>query len=117
MLWEARHVAQIHVADELTNAVENSTLYSHDKSEKGYSYATFEYQKADGTILVTSLRCVGGGDAQTQLDTFMEILFEISESSGNTDSSFISKIFFSIKNLISDRCATQKKFKSFSIIW
>ena len=67
MLWEARHVAQIHVADELTNAVENSTLYSHDKSKKGYSYATFEYQKADGTILVTSLRCVGGGDAQTQI--------------------------------------------------
>ena len=110
MLWEARYEAQIHVADELTNAVENSTLYSDGASKKGHSYATFDYQKPDGTIIVTGLRCVGGGDAQTQLDTFKEILSEISESSGNTDSSFISKTFFSIKNPMSDRCATQKKF-------
>ena len=65
MLWEARYVAHIHVADELTNAVENSTLYSDGTSKKGYSYATFDYQKPDGTIIVTGLRCVGGGDAQT----------------------------------------------------
>ena len=113
ILWEARYVAQIHVADELTNAVENSTPYSDGTSKKGYSYATFDYQKPDGTIIVTGLRCVGGGDAQTQWDTFKEILSEISESSGNTDSSFISKTFFSIKNLMSDHCANQKKSKSF----
>ena len=109
MLWEARYVAHIHVADELTNAVENSTLYSDGTSKKGYSYATFDYQKPDGTIIVTGLRCVGGGDAQTQLDTFKEILSEISENSGNTDSSFISKTFVSSKNLMSHLCATQKK--------
>ena len=38
MLWESRYVNQIHVADELTNAVENSTLYSDVTSKKGYSY-------------------------------------------------------------------------------
>ena len=113
MLWEARYVAQIHVTDELTNAVENSTLYSDGTSKKGHSYATFDYQKPDGTIIVTGLRCAGGGDTQTQLDTFKEILSEISESSGNTDSSFISQTFFSIKNLMSDRCATQKKINNF----
>ena len=43
MLWEARYVAQIHVADELTNAVENSTLYSDGTSKKGHSYATLDY--------------------------------------------------------------------------
>ena len=62
MLWQARYVAQIHVADELTNAVENSTLYSDGTSKKDYSYANFDYQKPDGTIIVTGLRCVGGGD-------------------------------------------------------
>ena len=89
MLWEARYVAQIHVADKLTNAVENSTLYADGTSKKGHSYATLDYQNPDGTI-ITGLRCVGGGDVQTQLDTFKEILSEISESSGNTNSSFIS---------------------------
>ena len=94
MLWEARYVAQIHVAEELTNAIENSTLYSDGTFKKGHSYITFDYQKPDGTIIVTGLRCAGGGDAQPQLDTFKEILSEIPESSGNTDSSFISKTFF-----------------------
>ena len=64
-------------------------------------------------IIVTGLRCVGGGDAQTQLDMFKEILSEISESSGTTNSSFISKTFFTIKKLMSDCCATQKKFSIF----
>ena len=59
-----------------------------------------------GIIIVTGLGCVGGGDAQTQLDTLKEILSEIAENSGNTDSSFISKTFVSIKNLMSDLCAT-----------
>ena len=49
---------------------------------------------------------------QTQFDSFKEILSEISESSSNTDSSFLSKTFFSIKNLMSDGCATQKKFNN-----
>ena len=112
MLLEARYVAQIHVADKLTKAVENSTLYSDGTSKKGHSYATFDYQKPGGTIIVTGLRCVGGGDAQTQLDMFKEILSEISESSGTTNSSFISKTFFTIKKLMSDCCATQKKFNN-----
>ena len=36
MLWEARYVAEIHIADELTNAFENSTLYSDGTSNKVY---------------------------------------------------------------------------------
>ena len=38
MLWESRYVSQIHVADELTNTVENNTMYSDGTSKKGYSY-------------------------------------------------------------------------------
>ena len=113
MLWEGRYVAQIHVADDLTNAVENSTIYSDGTCKKYYSYATFDYQKPDGTIIVTDLRCVGGGDAQAQLDTFKEILTEILESSGNTDSGFILNAFFSIKNLMSNCYATRKKLNHF----
>ena len=56
MLWEARYVAQIHVAGKLTKAVENKTLYSDDTSKKGHSYAMFDYQKPHGTIIVTGLR-------------------------------------------------------------
>ena len=115
MLLEARMVAQIQVADELTrvdfsiNA--DSTLHSDGTSKKGHSYQTDDIQINDGTTLVAGLRCVGGGDAQTQLDTFKEVINGISDSIiKDKDNSHFKNIFSFIKNLMSDHCATQKKF-------
>ena len=59
--------------------------------------------------MVAGLRSIGGGDAQTQLNTLKEVVNDLGESVGDDDH-FIKKVFCSIKNLMSDRCATQKKF-------
>ena len=111
MLLVARILAQIQVADELTSADfiinEENTLHSDGTSKKGHSYLTYDIKKNDGTVLVAGLRSVGGGDAQTQLNTLKEVVKDLGESVGD-DNHFVKKVFCSIKNLMSDRCATQK---------
>ena len=81
MILEARYVAQIHVPDELSNAVlsdPDNTLHYDGTLKKGHSYVTYDYNKGDGTTLVTGLRCVAGRDVETQLNTFKEILDDLS---------------------------------------
>ena len=114
MLLEARMLAQIQVEDELTTADfiinEENTVHSDGTSKKGHSYLTYDIKKKnDGTVLVAGLRSVGGGDAQTQLNTLKEVVKDPGESIGD-DNHFVKKVFSSIKNLMPDHCATQKKF-------
>ena len=113
MLLEARYVAQIHVADELCKTFteedpQQNTLHSDGTSKKGHGYMTYDINKADGTTLVAGLRSIGGGDAQTQLITFQEVINDLSETSvlAIENSNFVSNVFYSIKNLMSDRCGT-----------
>ena len=130
MLLEARSLAQMHVADELSNQEStnllssysslpshsfssNNTLHSDGTSKHGHSYTTFDIQKSDGKVFVAGLREVSGGDAETQLDLLKEVLTDI--GSMHDDNSFVNKSFLSIKNLMSDRCATQKKFNNIFI--
>ena len=117
MMLEAQYVAQIHVADELSNAVLNdpdNTLHSDGTSKKGHSYLTYDCNKGDSTTLVNGLRCVGGGDAETQLSTFKEILDDLSQAdvsnneindancnndvndnhTDKDDNNFVSNVFF-----------------------
>ena len=78
------------------------------------------------------MRCVGGGDAETQVNTFTEILDDLSQANVSNneindtncnndindnhtdkdDNNFVSNVFFSIKNLMSDRCSVQKKLNN-----
>ena len=80
MLFEATYVAQIHVTDEFSNSIlENEDAQSNifiqmGLQKKGHSYWTYDFNKADGTTLVSGLRSVGGGNAKTQSNTFQEIL-------------------------------------------
>ena len=107
-------MAQIHVADELTSAdfgiVPNNTLHSDGTSKKGYGYQTYDIRMKDGTALVAGLRSVGAGDSQTQLDTFKEVIGDLEKSLGENGNGFFKKGFYSIKNLMSDRCNAQKRF-------
>ena len=104
--------AQIQVADELRTAdfiIEENTLHSDGTLKKGHSYLTYDIKINDGTVLVAGWRSVGGGDAQTQLNTLKEVVKDLGESVGD-DNHFVKKVFSSIKNFMSDRCATPKKF-------
>ena len=56
------------------------------------------------------LRCVGGG-AQTQLDTFKGVKNDTDSAIQDKDNYHFKHSFKSIKNVMSDRRATQKKFE------
>ena len=62
-------------------------------------------KKNDDTVLVSGLRSVEGVHAQTQLHTLKEVVKDLGGCVGD-DNHFV-KVFSSIKNLMSDRCATQ----------
>ena len=84
-----------------------------ETSKHGHSYTTFDVQSGE-EVFAVGLREVGGADAQSQLDLFREILEDVggSLSKGNGNGNFTNLVFKSIKNLMSDRCATQKKFNN-----
>ena len=58
------------------------------------------------------LRQVGAADAQFLLDVFCEVLEVVCKARGDDGNSKFNKVFASIKNLMSDHCATQKKFNN-----
>ena len=113
---EVRGMAQYHVASELSaeSECQNMTLHSDGTTKFGHSYTTFDVQKSDGKLLVVGMREVGAADAQTQMDLFREILGEVCDSLENKDE-IIRSTFINIKNLMSDRCAVQKKFNDLFI--
>ena len=112
MFLEARALSQIQLASVLAeNTDDNLTLHSDGTSKHGHSYTTLDVKKGDD-VLVMGLREVGGADAQSQLDLFKEVLDEIEVT---PKKGFATKVVTSIKNLMSDRCAIQKKFNDLFI--
>ena len=107
-------MAQYHVASELSaeSECQNTSLHSDGPTKFGHSYTIFDVLKSDGKLLVVGMREVGAAAAQTQLDLFLEILGEVCDSLENKDE-FIRSTFINIKNLMSDRCAVQKKINDF----
>ena len=104
---EARALSQSQLVLVLTeNTDDNLTLHSAGTSKHGHSYTTLDVRKGDD-VLVVGLREVAGTDAQSKLDLFKEALDEIEV---NQRKRFTTKVITSIKNLMSDICATQKKF-------
>ena len=113
MLYEARALAQFQVASELKCSDADFCLQSDGTSKKGHSYMTYDASKKSGEVFVLGLREVGSGDAQAQLDLLKEVVGDISDASSK--SNFSDTFFASIKNLMSDRCYTQKKFNKLLI--
>ena len=114
MFLEARCLVQIHVASVLSENQSNLTLHSDGTSKHGRSYTTYDIQAGED-VLVVGMREIGGADAQSQLDLFQELLDEVGENLGKGGNDFGKKVFLNIKNLMSDRCAVQKKFNNLFI--
>ncbi|XP_066920601.1 putative leucine-rich repeat-containing protein DDB_G0290503 [Clytia hemisphaerica] len=119
MLLEARNLAQQHLvhvlsgekiseSDSATNFSDLNTLHSDGTSKKGRSYLSYDITTKTGETLNAGLRETSSGDAEMQLKVLQNILDDLSKKS--SDKSFSNKVFGSIKNLMSDRCSTQKKF-------
>ena len=108
MFLEARGLAQIHVVK--VTGQQRESIYSDGTSKNGHSYTTFDVQSGEDVFIV-GLREVGGADAQTHLDLFKDVLEDVSGSlsKGNGNGNFTNLVFKSIKNLMSDCCATHTK--------
>ena len=113
MLYEARALAQYQVASELNCSDADFCLQSDGTSKKGHSYMTYDVSKKSGEVFVMGLQEVGSGDAQAQLELLKEVVGDISDTLGK--SNFSDNFFASIKNLMSDRCNTQKKINKLII--
>ena len=107
-------MAQVHVASVLSEYQGNLTLHSDGASKHGRFYTTHDIQTGEN-FLVAGMKEMGAADAQSQLDLFQEVIDEVGENLGKGANDFGKTIFPNIKNLMSDRCAVQKKFKSLFI--
>lgn len=85
------------------------TLYSDETSKYGRSFEVFAVSDAQKNTYLLGLREMSNKSASTVLDTLKEILNDISEISNGTDTG--SRILSCIKNTMSDRAATEKKFQ------
>ena len=92
--------------------IEDLVLQSDGTSKKGHSFTTFDASKSNGQFYVLGLREVGSGDAQVQLDLLKEVVGNVNEF---VKKDFSENFFSSVKNLMSDRCNTQKKFNKLFI--
>ena len=112
MLVEARGLAQYQIAFELVDNYSDMNLHSDGSSKKGLSYLTFDGKTNDERLYMMGLQEVRATDAQSQLDAFCEVLEEVCKTTGDDGNSKFNKVFASIKNLMSDLCATQKEFNN-----
>ena len=83
-------------------------LHSDRTTKHGCSYSTFDLVNQEGKLLVCGLGEVGTADAKSHLDLFCEISDDVCSSLENKDE-IINKTFINIKNLMYDRCNSQKK--------
>ena len=84
------------------------TLHSDRTTKHGCSYSTFDLVNQEDKLLVCGLGEVGTADAKSHLDLFCEISDDVCSCLENKDE-IINKNFINIKNLMYDRCNSQKK--------
>ena len=61
------------------------------------------------------MREIGRTDTESHVDLFKEVLDKVGENLGKGGNDFGKKKFSNIKNLMSGRCAVQKKFNNLFI--
>ena len=93
---------------------ENLTLYSDETSKYGRCYEVFAVSDENKTSYVLGLREMSCKSSATVLETFQDILDDISnlctDSEKSTGSEIGMEILRNVKNTMSDRAATEKKF-------
>ena len=108
MFLEGRTMAQIQVAQSLAEA-DSMTLSSDGTSKFGHHYSAYDIYAGNESLTI-GLRESAEGTAQTTLNTFLDILTQLSNTSSSNQS--VNEILAKIKNTISDRHAAQKKFNT-----
>jgi len=110
MVLEARQVSLQHLQSTLLSE-NNLTLCTDATSKFGHKYGTAGIFLKDGTRLHLGVREQASGSAQCTFDTVREMIHDVVSSGGEEVSDFCEKdIFSKIKNLMSDRASTEKRF-------
>jgi hypothetical protein len=86
----------------------NITLHTDETSKYGNKWGSFASRDSDGNYLVLGMRDMATKSSQDTLDCFKEILNDINLASENEHAG--KNILINIKNTMSDKAATEKKF-------
>nr|XP_022291268.1 uncharacterized protein LOC111102708 isoform X2 [Crassostrea virginica] len=88
----------------------NTTLHTNETSKFGVKYGGFSLRDEEGAYFVLGLREMATKSAQSTLDTFKDILDDISFANKETLDIRGIQILCNIQNTMSDRAATELKF-------
>ena len=93
----------------------NTTLYTDETSKFGKSYGVYVISDSEKNTYILGLREMSSKSAKTTLDTFNEILQDINDACSlkeeeKQEENIGYKILSNIKNTMSDRASTEKKF-------
>ncbi|XP_063415652.1 uncharacterized protein LOC134697357 [Mytilus trossulus] len=88
----------------------NLTLYSDETSKFGKSFEVFAVTDEDKHSYLLGLREMSCKSSETVLETFKDILQDFNELCDGNDVGF--KVLTGIKNTMSDRASTEKKFQN-----
>ncbi|XP_060585907.1 uncharacterized protein LOC132741695 [Ruditapes philippinarum] len=115
MMAEAKVVASKHVGTEmLTNldmASGQGNVLHQDATTKFHShYEGAQVTLKSGKSLTIGLRQTAGGDGKTYINAFEDMINDLSECLGGEFDENKAKLICSIKNFMSDQCATNGVF-------
>ncbi|CAC5403237.1 unnamed protein product [Mytilus coruscus] len=88
----------------------NLTLYSDETSKFGKSFEVFAVTDEDKNSYLLGLREMNCKSSETVLETFKDILQDFNDLCDGNDVGF--KVLTAIKNTMSDRASTEKKFQN-----
>lgn len=102
-------LAKKQLQEQLSNKI-NTTLHTDETSKVGIKYGGFSVRDSEGSYFALGLREMATKSAQNTLDTFKEILQDISDTNKEALVNSGDKILCNIQNTMSDRAATELKF-------
>ncbi|XP_062619501.1 uncharacterized protein LOC134281055 [Saccostrea cucullata] len=102
-------LAKKQLQEELSEKI-NTTLHTDETSKFGIKYGGFSVRDEEGNYFALGLREMATKSAQNTLDTFKEILQDISDNSEETQKNIGNKVICNIQNTMSDRAPTELKF-------
>ena len=103
------NLSQKQIAEEFSTK-ENTTIETDETSKFGNKYGVFGLRDSEGTPFVLGLRELTTKSGRDTLDALKEILFDLDTRYYTADTLVSQNILFQIRNTMSDRAATEKKF-------
>ena len=120
MLIEARHLADIHVGQAMLDGLDmedvlGNTIHGDGTTKYHRHYQTFQVTTQTGQSLSAGLLELGSQDAESLLQAWKERVAAIAKAlaSGtdqNNINNTVDKLISSVKNTVSDQCATNGVF-------